>query len=116
MSHIVINGDIGVQDVFEKIGPLFIKLEDGMIKSGESFISQNKTSMIIKTLSIEKENKVSFLVLINAREDGIIIRLFPDFDIPKTFGVKKSLAEIAKQILKVNNGLVIGKKNLTKFL
>ena len=116
MPHIVINGNIQVHDIFEKLEPFFLKLEDGIIKSSEMFLSQNKTTMIVKTLAIEKENKVSFLVQVNDRNDGVVIRLYPDFDIPKTFGVKKSLAEIAKLILKGNEDLIIGKTNLTKYL
>lgn len=116
MPHVFINGTVQVQDIFKKIKPIFVKLEDGIIKSNEIFISRSKNSMKIKTLSIEKENKVSFFILINDRDDGIVIRLYPDFDIPKTFGVKKSLAEIANQILKEFEGLIMGKTNLIKYL
>ena len=116
MPHVVINGNIQVQDIFEKLEPFFLRLEDGMIKSNEIFISQNKTTMIVKTLVIENDDKFSFFVQVNDRDDGIVIRLYPDFDIPKTFGVKKSIAEIAKLILKGNKELSIGKTNLSKYL
>jgi hypothetical protein len=116
MPHVVINGNIRVQDIFEKLEPIFLKLEDGLIKSSEKFISQSKMAMIVKTLAIEKGNKLSYFVQVNNRDDGVVIRLYPDFDIPKTFGVKKSLAEIAKLILKGNEELSIGKTNLKKYL
>ncbi len=116
MPHVVLNGSVQVKDIFAIIKPLFIRLENGIIKSSEFFISRDKNSMIIKTLSIEGENKISFLILINDRDDGIVIRLYPDFEISKTFGVKKSLAEIANQILKEHKGLVVGTTNLIDYL
>ncbi|MHA2291147.1 MAG: hypothetical protein ACXACK_03210 [Candidatus Hodarchaeales archaeon] len=116
MLHIVITGNIQTRSIFEKLEPIFFKLEVGIIKSSEMFISQSKTSMIIKTLVIEKENKIFFLIQVNDRDDGVVVRLYPDYEIPKTFGVKKSLAEIAKLIRKGNDELNIGKTNLTKYL
>jgi hypothetical protein len=116
MPHVVLNGSVQVKDIFTRIKPLFIKMENSIIKSTEFFISRNEKSMIIKTLSIEKEKKISYLILINNRDDGVVIRLYPDFEIPKTTGVKKSLAEIAKLILKEESGLTVGKTNLTEYL
>jgi hypothetical protein len=115
MPHVVLNGKVKVEDIFSKIKPLFIKFEQGMVKTTECFISQRYNSMIIKTLNIEKENKISFLILINDREDGIVIRLYPDLDVKKTIGVKKSLVEVAKQILKDFDKLTIGKTNLNEY-
>lgn len=116
MPHVVLNGSVQVKDIFTNIKPIFIRLENNVIKTSESFISRNESSMIIKTLSIEKEKKISFLILINNRDDGVVIRLYPDFEIPKTSGVKKSLAEIANQILNEYEGLSVGKTNLSEYL
>jgi hypothetical protein len=91
-------------------------LENGIIKSSKFFLSRNEDSMLIKTLSIEKEKKISFFILINNRDDGVVIRLYPDIEIPKTSGVKKSLAEVSNQILKEFKGLTVGKTNLTEYL
>ncbi|MHA2156838.1 MAG: hypothetical protein ACXABU_15955, partial [Candidatus Hodarchaeales archaeon] len=95
MPHIVINGNIEILDIFKIIRPIFVKLDNEIIKSNEFYISKDKNSILIKTLSIEQENKISFFVLINNRDDGVVIRLYPEFDVPKTHGVKKSLVEIA---------------------
>ncbi|MFX1334475.1 MAG: hypothetical protein ACFFAM_08520 [Promethearchaeota archaeon] len=116
MPHVVLKGSVHVKEIFTIINPIFVRLENGLIKSSEFFISQNENSMIIKALSIENEKKISFLILISNRDDGIVIRLYPDFDIPKTFGVKKMLAEIAILILKEFKGLSVGKTNLSEFL
>jgi hypothetical protein len=54
--------------------------------------------------------------LINERLDGVVIRIYPKLEIKKTQGVKKILAEIAKQILIIGPNLTIGKTNLTEYL
>ena len=116
MPHIVLNGEVKVEEIFPKLQPMFFKDENGIIKSSEFYISRHKNSIMVKTLSIEEEKKVSFFILINDRDDGIVIRIFPDFDIPKTNGVKKSLVIIANQIQRDFQKLSIGKTNLTEYL
>ena len=55
--------------------------------------------------------------MINNREDGVVIRIYPVYDnFEKTEGVKKILAELAKQIMGKINGISIGKTNLIEFL
>lgn len=116
MPHVVLNGNVEVIDIFKTIKPLFIKSDKGIIKTTEFFISKNRKNIIIKTLTIEERNKVSFLILINNREDGIVIRLYPDFDVLKTIGVKRSIVEVANQILKEFQSLKVGKTNLAEYL
>ncbi|MFX1248207.1 MAG: hypothetical protein ACFFBQ_12550, partial [Promethearchaeota archaeon] len=53
---------------------------------------------------------------LNHGDYSFFIPANPDFDIPKTFGVKKMLAEIAILILKEFKGLSVGKTNLSEFL
>ncbi len=116
MPHIVLNGEVRIKEIFPILQPLFFKDENRIIKSSEFYISRQENTMIVKTLSIEGEKKVSFFILINDRDDGIVIRLLPDYDIPKTKGVKKSLALIANQIRRDFQALSVGKTNLTEYL
>ncbi len=116
MPHVVLNGNIDIKDIFRSIDPLFIKTDDEIIKTSEFYISKDENNLLIKTLSIEKQEKISFLILLSKRDDGVVIRLFPEFDVPKTTGVKKSMAEVAKLILKNSKELKIGKTNLHDYL
>ena len=67
-------------------------------------------------MAIEDNNKASFLVLLSRREDGLVIRIYPDSNVEKTEGIKKILAKIAKQLLEKFPNLRIGKTNLQDFL
>jgi hypothetical protein len=40
-----------------------------------------------------------FLALISGRNDGVVVRLFPKMYVEKTELVKKTLVELAKQML-----------------
>ena len=71
---------------------------------------------MIETLVIEEGEKRQFFAIVNQRDDGIVVRLHPNTEIEKTDGVKRSLAEIGKQILTKFERAKIGKTNLTEFL
>ncbi len=86
------------------------------IKSTNSYLSKDKAIIIIETLVIENETKNQFFIIINQRDDGVVVRMHPMIDIEKTNGVKRSLAEIGKQVLSEFEGTKIGKTNLSDFL
>lgn len=50
------------------------------------------------------------------RDDGLVVRIYPETEIIKTSNVKRILAEIAKKILEYHPNLKIGKTNLSEFL
>ncbi|MFX1506084.1 MAG: hypothetical protein ACFFDC_08210 [Promethearchaeota archaeon] len=116
MPHIVLNGKIAIDQIFNNLKPIFSNLDTGIIKTTTLFISKDKNAMLIDSLSVENEDNYRFFTLINRRSDGIVIRIFPGSEIEKTHGVKKILGEIAKQILIINPNITIGKTNLTEYL
>ena len=116
IPHVVVEGDLEIEGIFQKLDQIFIK-EDGLIiRTTNSFLSKDKTIFLLETLVIDKGSKIQFFAMVNQREDGIVVRIYPGTDIEKTDGVKRSLAEIGKQILNKFDGSKVGKTNLTDFL
>lgn len=71
---------------------------------------------MVEALAIEDGNKSNFIALLSKREDGLVIRIYPELNIEKTDGIKNILAEIAKQLIEKFPNLKIGKTNLQDFL
>ncbi len=116
MPHIVLNGIFAIESIFTELKPIFLKDDTGILKTTTQFISRNKKSILIDSLSIEGRTKYNFFTLINERSGGVVIRIYPGHEIKKTQGVKKILVEIAKQILRIEPNLIIGKTNLKELL
>ena len=116
MPHVVLNGKINLDDVFNKFKSVLIRNENGILKTDNIFISRDKTSVIIESLAIEKGVKNSFLAMISRRDDGVVVRIYPGIEVEKTPGVKKILSEIAKQLLASSPELKIGETNLLDYL
>ena len=116
MPHVVLNGDISLRDVFEKIEAFVVREDKNLLKTSDKFINQDETSILVESLAIENKNKTSFLVLLSQREDGLVVRIYPQIDVEKTDGVKKILAKIADDLIVAFPSLKIGKTNLQEFL
>ena len=116
MPHVVLTGDISLRDIFEKIEYFVVREDKNILKISDKFINQDKNSILVESLAIEAENKTSFLVLLSHREDGLVVRLYPQIDVEKTDGVKKILAKIANNIIAAFPSLEVGKTNLQEFL
>jgi len=116
LPHVVLNGEIFFRDVFEKIEPFVVREDNNILKISDKFLNKEETSILVEALTIEDKNKVSFLILLSQREDGLVVRLYPQIDVEKTDGVKKILAKIADNIIDAFPNLVVGKTNLQEFL
>ena len=116
MPHVVLNGNADLDDIFNKFKGLLIRNDHGILKTDNIYISRDKTAILIESLAIENGVKNSFFTLISKRNDGVVIRIYPGVEVDKTQGVKKILAEAAKQLLGVLPELIIGETNLSDYL
>ena len=116
MPHVVLNGSIKLKEVFYNLSPLAIRNAEIILRTMKKYIDSKGESILVEALTIEKGRKTNFLALLNSREDGLVIRIHPYSNIEKTDGVKKALAEIAKQLLEIFTNLKVGKTNLQDFL
>jgi hypothetical protein len=117
MPHVVLSGEVNAELIFDKLENIFEKTDRGILKTTNHFLDINKKVLLVESIAIENSKKTSFIAMINNREDGVVIRIYPVYDnFEKTEGVKKILAELAKQIMGKINGIRIGKTNLMEFL
>jgi len=116
MPHVVLLGNVAVEDIFRELKPIFIRNEKMILKTLESYLERDKNSILIDSLAIEGEKKTIFLAMISGREDGVVVRLFPKIEVDKTDGVKKILSELAKQLIAKFSELKVGETNLQDFL
>ena len=116
MPHVVLKGPGEMVEIFQQLSPIMIRYEKTVLKTSDKYINFDKNSILVESLAIEDGNKIGFVLLIGKREDGFVVRIYPEFVIEKTDGVKKILAGIAKQLLERFPELTIGKTNLQEFL
>jgi hypothetical protein len=112
----VLTGEITLRVVFETLEPFMLREEKTVLKTSDKYINSDETSILLEALAIEDGKKASFLVLLGKRDDGLVIRLYPEIDVEKTDGVKTVLARIASQLLEKISTLTVGKTNLQEFL
>ncbi len=115
MPHVVLTGELDVEQVFRKLANVFNKDDRGILKTGSSYLESEGKAFIIEATAIENGPPRNFLVLVSKRDDGMVVRLHPSLDVEKTEGVKKVLALIANQIVASFPGTGIGKTNLQDF-
>jgi hypothetical protein len=116
MPHVVLNGPVGIDDIFNKLKAVLIRNESGVLKTDNMYMSRDKSAILIESLSIEGGIKRSFFAMIGRRDDGVVVRIYQGSEIEKTTGVKSILSEIAKQLLAAFPQLTIGETNLSEYL
>lgn len=116
MPHVVLNGAVNLEDILTAFKSVFIRNEQGILKTDTIYMSRDKTAMLIESLAIESGVKHSFLAMVSRRDDGVVVRIYQGNDVEKTSGVKTVLAEIAKQLLGAFPHLTIGETNLAEYL
>ena len=116
LPHVVLNGKASIQNIFEKLEPLFVRDGTDILRTMELYLERSKNAILIDSLAIEANKKKNFLAIINGRENGVVVRLYPKQEIEKTEGVKRILAEIAKQIVRKFPDFKTAETNLGEYL
>jgi hypothetical protein len=116
VPHVVLNGKVSVENIFEELKPLLIRNQNSILKTTDVYLEREKNVILIDSLAIDDDKKIVFLAMISGRGDGVVVRLYPKIDIEKTEGVKKVLVELAKQLITTFPELRIGETNLGDYL
>ena len=116
MPHVVLNGKVSVENIFEELKPLMIINENSILKTTDIYLEREKNAILVDSLAIDADKKTVFLTMISGRNDGVVIRLYPKIDVEKTEGVKKIIVELAKQLIATFPELTVGETNLDNYL
>jgi hypothetical protein len=112
----VLTGNVDMDEVFRRLKPVFVKTDRGILKATDAYMDRAKRTIIVDSLAIEGGEKDRFLMAIGLRDDGLVVRLFDVPDVERTEGVKRVLAETAKQLLGTFPDLEQGETNLERYL
>lgn len=116
MPHVVLKGQVDMEEVFRRLKPVFVKTDRGILKATDAYIDRGRRTIIVDSLAIEGGEKDRFLMAIAIREDGLVVRLFEVPEVERTEGVKRVLAETAKQLMGTFPDLEVGETNLERYL
>lgn len=116
MPHVVLDGKVKIQDIFQRIDPLFIRDGENVLKTANVYIERAEKNILVDSLVIEGGKRISFFTVVSERDDGVVIRIYPMCEVEKTSGVRRVLAELAKQLLQIFPELKLGATNLAEFL
>jgi hypothetical protein len=116
LPHVVLNGKAAIENIFKELKPLMIRNQNSILKTTDVYLEREKNVILIDSLAIDADKKTVFLAMISGRDDGVVVRLYPKTDVEKTEGVKKILAELAKQLIATFSELKIGETNIDNYL
>jgi hypothetical protein len=116
VPHVVLNGKISIEEIFNRLPPLFIRNEALILRTMDIYLARGKHAILIESLALEASAKTRFLAMVSGREDGVVVRVYPRMDVEKTDGVKQIVAEIAKQLKLLFPELSVGETNLNSYL
>jgi hypothetical protein len=115
LPHVVLKGKTGIEEIFSQLKPVFQRNGVTILKTKEIYLEKAKNDILVDALSIEGDCKNAFLALISGREDGVVVRLYPNIAIEETDGVKRVLVELAKQIIMLFPDFTVGETNLSEY-
>ena len=115
MPQVVLKGKTSIEEIFSQLKPVFQRNGVTILKTKEVYLEKAKKDILIDVLAIVGDHKTAFLALISGREDGVVVRLYPNMAIEKTDGVKRVLVELAKQIMMLFPKFTVGETNLSEY-
>ena len=121
MPHIIIEGKkINFESIYINFNKTVERNNNYIIKFEDSFLNQSKDLILIKTTVIENNNNQKYYIQLMKKENQVTVRLDPITNpLNKTFGVKTSIAKVAKMIFAIHkdsDDFSITKTNLEAFI
>jgi hypothetical protein len=116
MPHVVIKGPVTPEDIWLAFKPLDFREGDLLFKAEMVLLSQDKSEVLVRSLTVERGFRKRFYVRITGREDGITIGLDTIGTPEKSDGVKRLLGLYAWTILQSEPEATIASTNIPEFI
>ena len=116
MPQVVLLGPVDMEEVFRRLKPVFVKTDRGILKATDAYMDRGRRNIIVDSLAIEGGEKERFLMRIGLHGGGLVVRLFEVPEVERTEGVKRVLAETAKQLMETFPDLSVGETDLELYL
>ena len=116
MPHVVIEGQVNLEEFFRGLESIQERDNEGIRKITDTYLNSKGTSMLLESVVVEGGSTQKFMIAVGSKGTGVTVRLLPLTDPEKTPGVKRLMADVARQVVKRFPGATFGKTNLREFL
>ncbi len=117
MPHVVLEGNVNIEEFFNSFKKVFFRSSDGsiIVRLDEILVNSLKTRLLIKATSVDNGVSRSYYISILVKDSSVTVRLDELTDPDKSHGVKMSLALVAKMLI-AKNGMNIARTNIGEYL
>lgn len=115
MPHVILEGDIDLDEVARRHEPFVERDGDRLIKAERLYLDSRGRAALLETLVVERHHTQKFFIQLQLRPGGLTVRLEPLTDPEKGAGVKRALAMVAHRI-RLATGCRYGSTNIAEHL
>ena len=115
MPHILVEGTIALEDLARRHAPFAARVGGAIVKCERFYLETGARTALLETLVSDSGHTQRFFVRLQARDDGVMVRIEPLTDPEKSPAVKRALALVAARV-RASCGGRYGVTNLADYL
>jgi hypothetical protein len=117
MPHAVILGTLTPAEALEALGERTDRSAGSVLRTTHAWLAPDGSSALVEGVVVEGKQPTKLLALLQKRDDGLVVRLSPFLDeVPRTPGVHRFVAWLARRILDDGQGRTLGPTNLEQLV
>ena len=116
MPHVVIEGPVSLEQLFQSFEPLSIRREESILKIKDALYNFSKTKLLLECVAVEDSIPQSFYVAVTQKGGKTSVHLDALTDPEKNDSIKRLLAIIAQKVKSQDASCSYGQHNLQGFL
>ena len=116
MPHVVIEGEVSIEALFEKLPAIEERDGPDVRKTVDTFLNRRRDALLLESIVVEHGRRQKFLIAVTSKGTGATVRLLPLTDPEKTEGVKRLMSDVARAIRACVPCTRWGKTNLEEYL
>lgn len=115
MPHVVLEGDWSIQQYWEQFRP-FERQGDPVVKVASCYLNWDRREALLDALAVDRGRPQRFFLALQAKPEGLVVKLSPASAPERTLGVKRAVAMLAESVQQMFGGLHVTHTNLEQFL
>ncbi len=117
MPHVVIKGPLTVEDIWLAFEPVSFQEDQTVYKAEEAYLVHDKTSLLLRCLTVERGFNKAFFIRMHQKDDGTITIGLDRLSRPEiTDSVKKLIGACASRILQAEPEALVQSSNIEEFI
>lgn len=114
MPHVVLEGSINLEELFNNFNRFFLREGDKIVRLDEILVNSMRSRLLVKATAVEAGVSRSYYISMLLKGSSITVRLDELTDPEKTDSVKISLAVVASMLMK--HGMKVVRTNIGEYL